>query len=115
MIRSLTMLGTLAIAATTSVVFAQQPPQQQPPPARGLDTALAVEAAQTAVDGCLRDGVKGSASVVDSAGVLRVLISTNGASKNSAENSPRKAVVANDLKKPSSEIFADTEKDAALK
>src|SRR3954447_11515426 len=109
MIRSLTMLGTLAIAATTSVVFAQQPPQQQPPPARGLDTALAVEAAQAAVTGCLADGVRGSAGVVDSAGVLRVLISANGSSKNSAENSPKKAVLANEMKKPTSEIFAEME------
>ena len=44
MIRSLTMLGALALATTTSMVFAQQAGQQ--PPARGLEMALAVEAAQ---------------------------------------------------------------------
>ena len=63
MIRPLTILGTFALAATTSTVFAQQGGQQQPP-ARGLDTALAVEAAQTAVNTCLDSGVKGSAAVV---------------------------------------------------
>jgi hypothetical protein len=89
MMRPLTILGTLALAATTNTVFAQQGGQQQPP-ARGLDAALAVEAAQTAVNTCLDSGVKGSAAVVDSAGVLRVLISANGSSKNSAELSRRR-------------------------
>jgi uncharacterized protein GlcG (DUF336 family) len=114
MIRSLTILGTLALAATTSPVFAQQGGQQQQP-ARGLDTALAVEAAQTAVNTCLDGGVKGSAAVVDSAGVLRVLVSANGSSKNSAELSPKKAILANDMKKSTSEIFSEMDKDPALK
>ena len=67
MIRASATLGTLALAAITSTVFAQQGGQQ--PPARGLDSALAVEAAQTAVNTCLEAGVKGSAAVVDSASV----------------------------------------------
>jgi uncharacterized protein GlcG (DUF336 family) len=114
MMRPLTTLGTLAFAAITSTVFAQQG-GQQPPPARGLDSALAVEAAQTAVNTCLEAGVKGSAAVVDSAGILRVLVSANGSSKNSAELSPKKAVLANDMKKPTSEIASEMDKDPALK
>jgi uncharacterized protein GlcG (DUF336 family) len=113
MIRSFVMLGALALAATTSTVFAQQ--GGQPPPARGLEMALALEAAQAAVNTCLGEGVKGTASVVDSAGVLRVLVSADGASKNSAELSPKKAVLANEMKKPTSEIQSEMEKDAALK
>jgi uncharacterized protein GlcG (DUF336 family) len=115
MIRSLTILSALALAATTSTVLAQQAGQQQPAPARGLDAALAIEAAQTAVNTCLADGVKGAAAVVDAAGVTRVLISANGASKNASELSPKKAVLANEMKKPTSEIAAAMEKDAALK
>jgi uncharacterized protein GlcG (DUF336 family) len=115
------MIRSIAIAATAALIeftmtgmgFAQQ--GGQPPPARGLDTALAVEAAQTAVNSCLDSGVKGSAAVVDSAGVLRVLISANGSSKNSAELSPKKAVLANDMKKATSEIFSEMGKDPALK
>jgi len=116
MIRSYALVATAAFLgfAITSMGFAQQG-GQQPPPARGLDTALAVEAAQTAVNTCLDSGVKGSAAVVDSAGVLRVLISANGSSKNSAELSPKKAVLANDMKKPTSEIFSEMDKDPALK
>jgi uncharacterized protein GlcG (DUF336 family) len=112
MIRSLTILSALALAATTSTVFAQQGGQ---PPARGLETALALEAAQAAVNTCLGEGVKGSAAVVDSAGVLRMLVSADGSSKNSAELSPKKAVVAVQMKKPTSEIQAEMEKDPALK
>ena len=114
MIRSFTTLGTLALAATTSSVFAQQPGQQQPP-ARGLEMALAVEAAQTAVNTCLGEGVKGTAAVVDSAGVLRVLVSANGSSKNSAELSPKKTVATVEFKKPTSELQSEMEKDPALK
>ena len=113
MIRSFTILGALALAATTSTVFAQQAAQQ--PPARGVEMALALEAAQAAVNTCLGEGVKGSAAVVDSAGVLRVLVSADGSSKNSAELSPKKAVLAVQMKKPTSEISSEMEKDPALK
>jgi uncharacterized protein GlcG (DUF336 family) len=97
MIRSLTLISALALAATTGTLFAQQPPAgQQPPapPARGVESALALEAVQAAVSACLGEGIKGSAAVVDSAGVLRVLVSADGSS---------------------SEIFSEMEKDAALK
>jgi uncharacterized protein GlcG (DUF336 family) len=113
MVRSLTILGALALAATTGTVFAQQGGQQ--PPARGLELALALEAAQAAVNTCLGEGVKGSAAILDSAGVLRVLVSADGSSKNSAELSPKKAVIAVEMKKPSSEIQSEMEKDPALK
>jgi uncharacterized protein GlcG (DUF336 family) len=114
MIRSLAILSALALAATTSTVFAQQAAQQQPP-ARALEMALALEAAQAAVNACLGEGVKGTAAVVDSDGVARLLLSADGSSKNSAELSPKKAVVAVQMKKPTSEIQAEMEKDPALK
>jgi len=116
MIRSVTMLGALALAATSSTVFAQQPGQQPPaPPARGVEMTLALEAVQAAVSTCLGEGVKGSAAIVDSAGVLRALVSADGSSKNSAELSPKKAIVAVQMKKPTSEVQAEMEKDPALK
>jgi uncharacterized protein GlcG (DUF336 family) len=111
----LTILGALALAASTSTAFAQQPGQPPAPPARGLEMALALEATQAAVAACLADGIKGSAAVVDSAGVVRMLVSADGSSKNSAELSPKKAIVAIQMKKPTSEVQAEMEKDAALK
>jgi uncharacterized protein GlcG (DUF336 family) len=115
MIRSLTTLSALALLAATGTAFAQQAGQPPQPPARGVELALALEAAQAAVNTCLGEGVKGSAAVLDSAGVLRVLVSADGSSKNSAELSPKKAIVAIEMKKPTSEIQAAAEKDPALK
>jgi uncharacterized protein GlcG (DUF336 family) len=111
MIRSLTILSAIALAATAGTAFAQQ----AEPPARGVDLALALEAAQTAVNTCLSEGVKGSAAILDSAGVLRVLVSADGASKNASELSPKKGIAAIQMKKPSSEIQAEADKDPALK
>jgi uncharacterized protein GlcG (DUF336 family) len=113
MIRSLTILGALALAATTTTAFAQQGAPQ--PPARGLEMALALEAAQEAVNTCLGQGVKGSAAVLDSAGVLRVMVSADGASENASVLSPKKGIATIQMKKPSSEIQAEAEKDPALK
>jgi uncharacterized protein GlcG (DUF336 family) len=115
MIRSVTLLSALVLAATTGTLLAQQAAQPQPPPARGVEMALALEAAQAAVSTCLGEGVKGSAAVLDSEGVMRVLVSADGSSKNSAELSPKKAVAAIQMKKPTSEIQAAAEKDPALK
>src|SRR5882757_418383 len=111
MIRSLIALGTVAI--TTSTVFGQQPAPQAP--ARGVEMALAVEAAQAAVNQCLSEGVKGAAAVLDSAGVTRVLISADGASANASVLGPKKGVATIQMKKPSSQIQAEMEKDQALK
>jgi uncharacterized protein GlcG (DUF336 family) len=112
MIRSLTILGAFALAAT-STVFAQQQPQQ--PPARGVEMGLALEAAQAAVSTCLSQGVKGAAAVLDSAGVLRILVSADGASTNASVLSPKKGIAAIQMGKSSAEIQAEAEKDAALK
>jgi uncharacterized protein GlcG (DUF336 family) len=111
MIRSLIALGTFAV--TTGTAFAQQPVPQAP--ARGVEMALAVEAAQAAVNQCLSEGVKGAAAVLDAAGVTRVLISADGASANASVLGPKKGVATIQMKKPSSEIQTEMEKDPALK
>jgi uncharacterized protein GlcG (DUF336 family) len=84
-------------------------------PARAPEAALALEAAQAAVAACLADNVKGAASVVDSAGVLRVLYAADGAEKNAVESSTKKAFTANALKEPTSELEARMQKDPAFK
>src|SRR5215472_9196111 len=107
--RSLTILSAVALAATTGAAFAQQPAAAPEPPARGVPMALALEAAQTAVDTCLSQGVKGSAAILDSAGVTRVLVSADGASKNASELSPKKGVATIQMKKASSQIQAEAD------
>jgi uncharacterized protein GlcG (DUF336 family) len=110
MIRSLVILGTLA--TTASPVLAQQ---AQQPPARGPEMALALEAAQAAVAACGANGVKPAVSIVDSAGVLRQLVTADGTSNDQIEISRKKAATAVALKVATSEIAARMEKDPAFK
>src|ERR1700719_700558 len=117
MIRSLTILGALALVATANVASAPQPApggQQRVPPARGPETALALEAAQTAISTCAANGYKVAASIVDSGGVLKVLVATDGASKQAVESSTKKAVTANALKAATSDIQEKMKTDQAL-
>jgi uncharacterized protein GlcG (DUF336 family) len=110
MIRSFLLLGTLAGAS--SVVLAQQ---AQHPPARGPELALALEGAQAAVAACAMNGVKAAVSVVNSGGVLRLLLTADGATDDQIEISRRKAVTAVALKAATSVIADRMEKDAAYK
>jgi uncharacterized protein GlcG (DUF336 family) len=113
MITSPAMLGALALAATSSLVFAQQGGQQ--PPARGPEMTLAREAAQAALAACAANGVKAAASVVDSAGVLRLTVTADGTANDQIEISRKKAVTAITLKAATSEIAERMEKDQAFK
>jgi uncharacterized protein GlcG (DUF336 family) len=76
--------------------------------------ALALEAAQTAVSTCIANGSKVSAAVVDSAGVLRVLLSADGASKESVDTSTKKAFTANALKASTHDMLEKMKTDQAL-
>jgi uncharacterized protein GlcG (DUF336 family) len=113
MIRSLVMLGAAALAATSAVAIAQQGGQQ--PAARGPEMALAREAAQAALSACAANGVKAAASVVDSAGVLRLQVTADGVVNDQIEISRKKAVTAITLKAATSEIAEKMEKDQAFK
>jgi uncharacterized protein GlcG (DUF336 family) len=112
MIRPCLILGMLALAGTPPAALAQQGGQ---PPARGPEMALALEAAQAAVAACGAQGVKAAASVVDSAGVLRVLLTADGASNDQIEISRKKAATAVALKSVTSEVADKMEKDQAFK
>ena len=112
MLRSIFMLGTFALAASSSTALAQQSAQ---PGARAPQLALALEAAQAALAACAKDGVKGAASVVDSAGALRLLVTADGAGSDQAEISRKKAATAIALKAITSEVADKMEKDPAFK
>jgi uncharacterized protein GlcG (DUF336 family) len=112
MIRSLAALGALMLAAASNVLLAQQPQQQ---PARSPGMALALEAAQAALAACAANGVKAAASVVDAEGVLRLLLTADGAGDNQVEISRKKAVTAVTLKVPTSEVADRMTKDQAYK
>lgn len=112
MIRTLTLIGALSLAALSNQASAQQP---APSPARAPDMALALEAAQAAVAKCAADNVKAGASIVDSAGVLRIMVSADGASKGAVESSTKKAYTAATLKAATLDTLKKMEADAALK
>jgi len=65
-----------------------------PPPARGPSLELASQAAQVAVDACAAKGFNVGVSVVDSAGVLKVLVAKDGTSPRGVQSSTNKAVTA---------------------
>jgi uncharacterized protein GlcG (DUF336 family) len=113
MIRSPAMLSVLALAATSSLVLAQQAERQ--PPARGLEFALALEAAQVALAACAANGVKEAVSVVDSVGVSRLMLAADGAANIEIEISQKKAATSVALKAVTSEIAERMEKDQAFK
>ena len=113
MIRSPAMLGALVLAATSSLVLAQQAERQ--PPARAAEFALALEAAQAALAACAANGVKEAVSVVDYAGVSRLMLAADGAANIVIEISQKKAATAVALKAATSEIAERIEKDQAFK
>jgi uncharacterized protein GlcG (DUF336 family) len=110
--RSLAILGAFLLAATSTTVFAQQSRQ---PLSRGPEMALALEAAQAALAACAANGVKAAASIVDSAGALRLLLTADGAAQEEVEISRKKASTAVALKEVTSEVADRMEKDQAFK
>jgi uncharacterized protein GlcG (DUF336 family) len=109
MIRPWALLSALSLACTSTVALAQQAA-----PARAPDMALALEAVQTAISTCASNSIKAGASIVDSDGVLRVLLSANGASKGASESSAKKAFTANALKASTYDVQEKMKTDQAL-
>jgi len=87
------------------------------PAARGPALDLALEAARVAVDTCSARQQKIGVSVVDSAGVLKVLLTTDGALPRGVQSSTNKAVTALTFKTASSQLGeqAKTNKELADK
>ena len=86
----------------------------RPPRARGISTALAVEAAETAVATCTAQGLKVTALVVDSAGVPITLISGDGAAAITQRIASGKATTALKMKMTSGEAVERSKTDQAF-
>jgi len=108
---SFAQIGYAAEAVTPTPAPAQTPP---PPPARGPSLALALEAAQTALDTCTTNGYKAAVSVVDSAGVLKVLLAADGASARGVASGQAKAYTSIAFHLPSGEVAKQAEADPVL-
>jgi uncharacterized protein GlcG (DUF336 family) len=86
----------------------------QPPAARGPSLKLALEAAQKALDTCKGLDQKIGVTVVDSAGVLKVVLATDGASTRGVTSSTNKALTALAFASPTSELGEKIKTDTAL-
>jgi uncharacterized protein GlcG (DUF336 family) len=82
-----------------------------PPPARGPFLDLALEAAQTALATCAANGYKVGVTVVDSAGVAKVVLAADGASPRAVDSGGGKAYTAITFKTSSSAVAKRAEAD----
>jgi uncharacterized protein GlcG (DUF336 family) len=102
------------LAASADAQVAATPPAPPAPPAPGPSLALAVEAAQTAISVCTANGYKVSVAVVDSAGVLKVLLSGDGASARSTLVAQRKTATTMAYKMSSAAVVEAAKTDPAI-
>lgn len=107
----------LMAADTPATKPAEAAPAQRPqvPAARGPALELSIEAARVAIETCAADGgQKIAASVVDSAGVLKVLLAADGTSPRGVASSTAKAVTALNFKSPTSQVGEQAKTDKTL-
>ena len=98
--------------ATKPVVNTQR---VQVPAARGPSLELAIEAALVAIETCAADGgQKVGVSVVDSAGVLKVLLAADGTSPRGVTSGNTKAVTALTYKSNTSQLTEQIKSDKVL-
>lgn len=101
-----------AIAQTPPAPAA--PPAPPPPPARGPAIELALEAARAAIDTCSARQQKVSVSVLDSAGVLKALVASDGAHARGVASSTNKALTALTFNSRTSALGELAKTDTAL-
>jgi uncharacterized protein GlcG (DUF336 family) len=121
--------GALALMlAMIDLAFAQSPAPQPapapgaaaqtqnppPPPARGPALDLAVEAAQAAIEAGKAADQKVAVSVIDSAGVLKAVLVSDGVGPRAVQNSNFKAQAALAFKKTSGELAEQIKTDKTL-
>jgi len=110
------LLTLLLAVPALALAQAAAPPAATPPPppARGPALALAHEAAQAAIDACRAKGFNVSASVVDSAGVLKALLAADGAHERGVNSGTAKARTALNFRQPTSAVGRRAAEDAAF-
>ena len=89
----------LFLMSVNAVAAAEELPREAT-----LPLSLATKAAVAAVEKCKQDGYRVSASVVDRAGVLKVLMRGDGAGPHTTDSSNKKAYTAASLRRPTSEL-----------
>ena len=74
------------------------------PKERVLPLALATKAVQAAVDQCLADGYRVSATVVDQGGNIRAVLRQDGAGPHTIDSSRKKAYTSASMKEPTAKL-----------
>jgi uncharacterized protein GlcG (DUF336 family) len=103
--------ATTAVAPTSAASGARVP---APPPARGPELALALEAATTAIKTCTEKSQKIGVAVLDSAGVVKVLLGSDGASARGVSSGNAKALTALQFKTASGILQEQVKTDKEL-
>jgi uncharacterized protein GlcG (DUF336 family) len=109
-----TLLAVLCTAVSAHAAPVANPPTAPAPAARGPALDVSVEAAQEALRVCSAKGFAVSVSVVDSAGVLKVLLAADGAHSRGVQSSRNKAVTALSFSNSTSALGEQIKTDSAL-
>ncbi|MES2946635.1 MAG: heme-binding protein [Pseudomonadota bacterium] len=114
-------LPTLACALLCSQAMAQTSPPAAAasaptpvPAARGPALDAALDAARTAISTCTERSQKIGVTVLDSAGVIKVVLATDGSSARGVASSTSKALTALQFKSPTSALAEQLKTDKAL-
>jgi uncharacterized protein GlcG (DUF336 family) len=107
-------LVVLGMSTTNAQTPAAGPQTPAPPPARGPGSALALEAAQTAIATCQASGYNVGVTVVDSTGEVRLLLASDSAPQRAIESSTGKAETVIEFKVPSATVAQQAANDPAL-
>lgn len=109
------LVGSVSVAQTPgSSGVAAGAAAGQVPAARGPSLKLALEAAQKALDTCKGLDQKIGVTVVDSAGVLKVVLATDGASTRGVTSSTNKALTALAFTSTTGDLAEKIKTDPAL-
>jgi len=114
-------LSLLFLLASASVAVAQgvpapaaAPQVPPPPPARGPALDVAIEAAQAALEAAKAGDQKVAVSIIDSAGVLKAVLVSDGTGPRAVQNSNFKAQAALAFKEASGQLAEQVKTDKAL-
>ena len=107
-------LAALALPPFAAAQTPTAPPPTPVPAARGPALEVAIEAARVAIATCTGLEQKVGVSVVDSAGVLKVLLAADGTSPRGVQSSTNKAVTALVFKTATGELGERIKTDREL-
>lgn len=108
-------VGAAGLSLLCAVAWAQTPAAPAAaPPARGPSLELALEAARTAIETCSARDQKIGVTVVDAAGVTKVVLGSDGVSARGVASSTNKALTALHFKSATSALAEQSKTDKAL-